>query len=78
MFASLHTATFATRTIGSRRKAAKGSLWSRLGIALAVYRQRQALATLDDHMLRDLGLSHDAALAEASRPLWDMPRQWQK
>lgn len=78
MFASLHTASIAARTIGSRHKAAKVSLWSRLSAALAVHRQRQALAALDDHVLRDLGLSRDAALAEANRPLWDVPRHWQQ
>ena len=34
-------------------------------------RQRQALAALDDHMLKDIGLSRADARQEADRPFWD-------
>jgi uncharacterized protein YjiS (DUF1127 family) len=33
-------------------------------------RQRQALADLDDHLLKDVGITRSAAIAEISRPLW--------
>ena len=33
-------------------------------------RQRRALARLDDHLLRDIGLSADIAHAETKRPFW--------
>jgi uncharacterized protein YjiS (DUF1127 family) len=33
-------------------------------------RQRQALADLDDHLLRDIGISRAAAVTEASQPFW--------
>jgi uncharacterized protein YjiS (DUF1127 family) len=36
-----------------------------------VARQRRALATLDDHMLKDLGLSRADALRESGRWFWD-------
>lgn len=71
MFASLHTATLATRrvqTVGSAPR-----LLTLVHAAIAAHRQRQALARLDDRTLADLGLTRDAALAEANRPLWDIP-----
>jgi uncharacterized protein YjiS (DUF1127 family) len=33
-------------------------------------RQRLALATLDDHMLRDIGISTADVHAEVTRPFW--------
>ena len=33
-------------------------------------RQRQALAELDDHLLKDIGISRPAAAVEASQPFW--------
>ena len=33
-------------------------------------RQRQALLELDDHHLKDIGLSRTEALAEAKKPFW--------
>ena len=37
---------------------------------LETYRQRRALAALDDHMLKDIGLSRCDVEAEISRPFW--------
>lgn len=34
-------------------------------------RQRRALLRMDDHMLKDIGLSRADALREAERPFWD-------
>ncbi len=48
----------------------------RLMSYLSLYRQRKALANLDDHLLRDLGLTREEALREADRPLWDAPSHW--
>lgn len=39
-------------------------------------RQRRHLARLDDHLLRDIGLSRAEASAEASRMIWDAPAHW--
>ena len=33
-------------------------------------RQRQALAGLDDHMLRDIGITRVEAVREAEKPFW--------
>lgn len=38
----------------------------------AVYRERRALARLDSHALKDIGLTRDEALHEARRPFWDV------
>lgn len=37
--------------------------------------QRRRLAELDERMLSDIGITREAALAEARRPIWDLPRQ---
>jgi uncharacterized protein YjiS (DUF1127 family) len=44
----------------------------RIGLAL----QRRALMNLDARLLADVGISHDEALAEACRPVWDAPGHW--
>ncbi len=42
----------------------------------AVARSRHSLARLDDHLLRDIGLTRAQAAAEAERPSWDAPSHW--
>lgn len=41
-----------------------------IGIWLDRARQRRALAELNDHLLRDVGLAADAARRETSKPFW--------
>jgi uncharacterized protein YjiS (DUF1127 family) len=36
----------------------------------ARYRQRQALAQLDDRALKDIGITREQAKAEAAKPFW--------
>ena len=43
---------------------------------LALRRERQRLALLDDHLLEDIGLSRREADDEASRKDWDVPTHW--
>jgi uncharacterized protein YjiS (DUF1127 family) len=43
-------------------------------LALQVRRERRMLLGMDDHMLKDLGLS-GIAETEANRPFWDVPRE---
>jgi uncharacterized protein YjiS (DUF1127 family) len=46
-----------------------------------VARQRRSLLTLNEHMLKDIGITRADALREASRPFWDPGqerwRDWQ-
>jgi uncharacterized protein YjiS (DUF1127 family) len=50
--------------LGLARVAEVGALW------LERSRQRRALAQLNDHMLRDIGLTRADAWAEAEKPFW--------
>lgn len=74
MFASLHTATIATRRVQSAGSAPR--LLKTVQSALAAHRQRQFLARLDDRTLADIGLTRNEAVTEASRPMWDIPASW--
>ena len=74
MFASLHTSTLAVARVQSRSAFAG---WATgLHRAMILRAERKHLATLDDARLADIGLSRADALAEASRPIWDVPRGW--
>lgn len=52
-------------------------MWGPAGVitfilhAREVTRQRRQLMALDDHALKDIGLSRADACCEASRPWWD-------
>lgn len=50
------------------------SFWSSLKLAGSVAAERRALASLDAHELRDIGLSAEAAMQEAERGLFDLPK----
>lgn len=43
-----------------------------LSTLFSVYRQRRALARLDDAALRDIGKTRKEAQKEANRPFWDV------
>ncbi|WP_166486073.1 DUF1127 domain-containing protein [Jannaschia sp. CCS1] len=43
---------------------------------VGVWRQRQHLSRLDDHMRRDIGLSDTQISHEVQRPIWDVPQTW--
>lgn len=43
-----------------------------LGRALSIRRDRQRLLGLDDHTLKDIGLSRSDVYEEAGRPFWDV------
>lgn len=49
-----------------------------LSAALEAHRSRKALARLDPHLLRDIGLTREEALDEATRPIWDAPLHWRR
>ncbi|MFN3938589.1 MAG: DUF1127 domain-containing protein [Gemmobacter sp.] len=52
--------------------------WRRLLDAIALQRTRRRLVDLDDHTLRDIGLSREQAEAEGRRPVWDAPLHWRR
>jgi uncharacterized protein YjiS (DUF1127 family) len=64
------------RTFALPRSLGLGGLLRRPFAALALHRQRRRLAALDDHLLRDIGLTRAEATAEAQRLLWDVPPHW--
>lgn len=49
---------------------------ARILAASALARSRRSLLSLDDHQLRDIGISRHEAIAEASRTRWDAPSHW--
>ena len=52
------------------------TLPARILAASDLTRSRHGLRRLDDHLLRDIGLTRSEAVAEASRPAWDAPAHW--
>jgi uncharacterized protein YjiS (DUF1127 family) len=58
------------------RPSALAALPRRLLAAAALSRSRRSLRHLDDHLLRDIGLTRAEAVAEAERAAWDAPRHW--
>ncbi|MBL9049181.1 MAG: DUF1127 domain-containing protein [Tabrizicola sp.] len=61
--------------IGIRRMPFSGALRAFLARS-ALRRERNRLGRLDDRLLRDIGVTREQALAEASRPDWDAPTHW--
>lgn len=74
MFASVHTAAFAYRSVKS--DGGLETVTRHLGLGLQAWRQRQHLAGLDDAALSDIGVTRKQALHEAARPIWDVPAHW--
>lgn len=54
------------------------SIRARLVEMITLAHQRRQLATLDDHLLADIGISRTQAHAEAAQPVWNAPRHWRK
>lgn len=48
----------------------------RLVMATQLRRQRASLLRLDDHLLKDIGVTPQDAEAEARRSNWDAPSHW--
>ncbi len=51
-------------------------VWDALRRRMAIAQQRRALRSLDDHMLKDIGVTAAEAIAEAEKPHWDVPTNW--
>ncbi len=54
----------------------RGGPLARLLRAMAMRRSQQRLGLLDNHMLRDIGLTPGQASLEAERSCWDAPAHW--
>lgn len=67
----MHTMT-ATRHVHHGHAAFNPLRW--IANAVTTYRQRQMLASLDAHMLEDIGIDPATARSEVKRPFWDLPR----
>jgi uncharacterized protein YjiS (DUF1127 family) len=66
------------RSLAHHSARPRPSLWSRLTALLSLHTSRRRLAALDDHALRDIGLTRDQAAAESARPVWDAPERWRR
>lgn len=70
-----------TSTLPNRLPLPRQSRAGVLGVvlkALSIWRERQVLHDLDDHMLRDIGVSRNDADVETNRPVWDAPNRWMR
>jgi uncharacterized protein YjiS (DUF1127 family) len=62
--------SFAWRWSKGRLRSLPGKLWATIRTWIARRRQRSALAELDDHLLKDIGVSREDALREVDKPFW--------
>lgn len=67
--------TLATKHRNASRNRTKG-IWTTILDWAVLSRQRSRLASLDDHMLHDIGFTRHQAMTEAVRPFWDTPDHW--
>ncbi|QDC10512.1 DUF1127 domain-containing protein [Oceanicola sp. D3] len=68
--------TLSTGALSGHCNPPRSGIIARVLGLLALRRQRRALAALDETLLRDIGVSPDAARTEAARKLWDVPPGW--
>ena len=54
------------------------SLFGHLSQMIAKTRQRRQLLALDDHLLKDIGVTRAQALKEGRQTLWNAPSHWRK
>ncbi|GHD99531.1 hypothetical protein GCM10008024_07280 [Allgaiera indica] len=76
MTTSVHTSGVAVRSAHATHPLARLAGLARR--ALALRRERNILARLDDRALADIGLTRTQAQAEAARPVWDVPAYWRR
>ncbi len=65
-----------TRTLSTRMPRADRGLLRRLLHLIDLRASRIRLGQLDPHLLRDIGIAPDQAMAEAEKPFWDAPDRW--
>jgi uncharacterized protein YjiS (DUF1127 family) len=66
----------AIQSLNSKTLRSNGPLMATIWTWFRITRERRALHKLDAHLLRDIGLSRDAADIEADRMFWDAPNHW--
>ena len=71
--AHLHPGSLSPASVSGR--AARPSVWQRIAAWSRVARERRRLLDLDEHILKDIGLTPEEAYREASRPFWDIERR---
>ena len=66
------------RTISTSRGSHRGGLHplERLVSLLSLGRSRRRLGELEDHLLRDIGLTAAEARKESEKPIWNAPEHW--
>jgi uncharacterized protein YjiS (DUF1127 family) len=65
-----------TAAIRSSCQPKPASLFARIGHFFTIARQRRALATLEPHLLKDIGVTPAQVDQEAAKPGWDVPNHW--
>jgi uncharacterized protein YjiS (DUF1127 family) len=65
-----------TQAAATHREPNSVTLLGWIALARAAHRQRRALAALTSERLKDLGVSPEAAAAEAAKPVWNVPHHW--
>ncbi len=68
-----------SHTLPARFPLARHTRPATLGMLLkasSIWRERQDLSDLDDHLLKDIGVSRTEAKKETKRPVWDAPNRW--
>ena len=58
------------RAVGHPANPWQARVWAVLRAAWRRHRTRRCLAELDAYLLKDIGLTHAAAEAEANKPFW--------
>lgn len=54
------------------------SVWALLHKWATVAHQRRGLRALDDHILKDIGVSRHEAIYEGRKSPWNVPNHWRK
>lgn len=72
----LQSARFAQFRLALFRPAPLRRVLSRIWHAHLIWQQRQSLLTMDTSLLDDIGINRAEAIAEAARPIWDVPQTW--
>lgn len=56
--------------LNATSKTSPTTITGALALWIGRFKQRRSLANLPDHLLKDIGISRQAALVEACKPFW--------